>query len=101
MTTFEELKTLYQKPSPNIRRPVWVEAIELQDAVNLSAVVRKWAEVQEMIHADARVFNEGTQFVNFHPLNIMYACKVAFMTNQDSWYEDAYRIVSDQVRRLT
>lgn len=56
------------------------KAIYAQDACNLSVVVHAWSEVMDKIWKDARSKDEGTAWVNAHPINILYASKVAQLT---------------------
>ncbi len=56
------------------------DAINVQDACNLSGVVRSWAKVMSKIWDEAHAQSAGTQFVNEHPINVMYASKVASLT---------------------
>lgn len=56
-------------------------ALNIQDACNLSGVVRSWARVMERIWDEAHAKGKGTEFVNRHEINVLYASKVASLTN--------------------
>jgi hypothetical protein len=68
-------------------------AISVQDACNLSGVVRSWGNVVSRIWEEAREDSgRGTEWVNMHPINVMYASKVASLTGYEDMpkYSDAY-----------
>lgn len=52
-------------------------AVNVQDACNLSGVVRSFAQVTEVLWHEARRLNQGTDWVNTHPITILFADKVA------------------------
>ena len=52
-------------------------ALDVQDACNLSGIVRAWAVEIDKLNAYARENNKGTEFVNGHPINKLFANKVA------------------------
>lgn len=55
-------------------------AINAQDACNLSGVLHSWSKLQEKIWEEARKQGAGTDFVNRHPINVLFASKVASLT---------------------
>lgn len=55
-------------------------AILIQDACNLSGVVHEWSRVMKKIWGEANARDKGTDWVNNHPINVMYASKVASLT---------------------
>jgi len=59
------------------------QAIVLQDACNLSGVLYTWGsdEVRDAIWEDVRAMGGGTTMFNNHPLNILFASKVASLTS--------------------
>ena len=56
------------------------DAINVQDACNLSGVVQSWAKKMNRIWDEANRLKLGTEFVNEHPINVMFASKVASLT---------------------
>jgi hypothetical protein len=53
-------------------------ALQVQDACNLSGVVRSFHEVlTETLWPEARRLNMGTDWVNNHPISRAYADKIA------------------------
>jgi len=61
----------------------WQDALQVQDACNLSGVVHSWSRVMHRISDDS--FNTpglGTAWKNYHPINILYACKCADLSGQ-------------------
>lgn len=55
-------------------------AMDVQDACNLSGVVRTWAEVTAVIWEDIREKGGGTKAFNSHPINVLFASKVESLT---------------------
>ena len=56
------------------------DALAVQDACNLSGVVYAWAEVMKRVCEEAYAAGKGTDWKNSHPINVMYASKVASLT---------------------
>ncbi len=61
----------------------WKSAIDVQDACNLSAVVHAWSVLLTKLWKEAEQTGEGTDWVNKHPLCVMYASKVASLTGAE------------------
>lgn len=55
---------------------IYKEALEVQDAVNLSGVVRSFARITEALWDEAKANGLGTEFVNQHPVSRLYADKI-------------------------
>ena len=70
----------------------WRSAIDVQDACNLSAVVHHWSALLTRLWKEAEQTGEGTDWVNKHPINVMYASKVASLTGGEGVmnFMDAY-----------
>lgn len=60
------------------------DALTVQDACNLSGVVFAWAKVMEKICAEASANGYGTEWKNSHPINVLFASKVADLTGCES-----------------
>ena len=73
-------------------------AILVQDAVNLSGVVKSFSEVLTRIWEEARELGKGTDYVNTHPISILYSDKIADLTGSRDFlsFSDAYRICNDK-----
>jgi hypothetical protein len=54
-------------------------ALDVQDACNLSGVLRSWAETREAVNAACPM---GTAQRNTHPVNVLFANKCACLTGQ-------------------
>jgi hypothetical protein len=73
------------------------EALTAQDAVNLSGVLRSFAEiVSEVIWPEARRLGLGTSFVNEHPICTLFLVKLSDLNGGEAEYSRAY----DAVRKL-
>lgn len=57
----------------------YAEAILVQDACNLSGVLHSWARIQVRIQHEV----PDTQSRNRHPINVLYAAKVADLSHGD------------------
>lgn len=55
-------------------------AIELQENSDLSKIVSTWAQDIRVVWEEARALNRGTDHVQTHPINRLYASKVEPMT---------------------
>lgn len=66
--------------SVKIASEYYREALIIQDAVNLSGVLCTWMKVMKII----REAEDGqTAAINSHPINVLFAYKVATLTGQD------------------
>lgn len=77
------------------------EAILIQDGVNLSGIVYSFSsvikDVREHLRAEGK---ESTANVNKHPICILYASKIASLTNCEfgSEFSKAYTWANEQVK---
>lgn len=55
-------------------------AVRAQDACNLSGVVEEFNSVLKEIWKEAHKHNCGTEWVNKHPIAVLYASKIASLT---------------------
>jgi len=67
-------------------------ALVVQDAVNLSGVVHSFSAILTKLWGQARKEGKGTQWVNDHPISIMFSSKIASLTGCDTGkrFSDAY-----------
>ena len=74
-------------------------AIECQDACNLSGVLASFKEiVHEVIWPEARRLNQGTAFVNRHPICVLFLSKLCSLNG--GYYECDYLHASDACEAL-
>lgn len=71
-------------------RNIYADALQVQNACNLSGVVRSWAEAMEPIWAEARALGKGNDYVNTHPVNVLFAEQVYHLTGSSQTYSSAY-----------
>ncbi|MDY0315465.1 MAG: hypothetical protein RBR32_10350 [Bacteroidales bacterium] len=64
---------------------IYKEALEVQDAVNLSGVVHTFNKVLDYIWDEAREKELGTDYVNNHPVSILFADKINHLTKMQDW----------------
>jgi hypothetical protein len=75
-------------------------ALDCQDACNLSGVLRLFGEiVSEVIWPEARRLNQGTEFVNSHPICTLFLDKLTQL-NHFSEHSRAYSKAWDEVKTL-
>jgi hypothetical protein len=55
-------------------------ALDIQDACNLSGVVYRWARIMERVCNEGYERGEGTEWKNSHPINVLFASKIASLT---------------------
>jgi hypothetical protein len=61
------------------------EALDVQDACNLSGVVHSFSRVLTDLRAVARAEGwEGTSAINMHPIAVLFSSKIASLTYSDS-----------------
>ncbi|MCH7814549.1 MAG: hypothetical protein IID40_11085 [Planctomycetes bacterium] len=73
--TDEERRQLNERMEGHCR-----DAIQAQDACNLSAVVHSMGEAMSDLWAMARALDKGTAWVNNQPICRLYASKIAHLT---------------------
>lgn len=56
------------------------EALNIQDACNLSGVVHAFSRMINKIWDEARKLNKGTEWVNNHPIAILFTEKCAHLS---------------------
>lgn len=54
----------------------WQEALDIQNACNLSGVVHTLTERMADVWAEAHELGQGTEYVNRHPLVVLYLDKL-------------------------
>jgi len=64
------------------------DAVHAQDACNLSGIVISFASVVKKIWAEARAIEKGTDWVNTHPICVLYASKIGSLAHSEDY--DAY-----------
>jgi hypothetical protein len=60
-------------------------ALDIQNACNLSGVIRSWNEIIPRIWEDIRADNGGTAAFNSHPINVLFSSKVESLTQSDDF----------------
>lgn len=76
------------------------EAILLQDGVNLSGIVHSFSQAITDVRTNLRAEGkESTANVNSHPVCILYASKIASLTNCEigSEFHEAYKWAQEQI----
>lgn len=56
------------------------DALEVQSASNLSGVVKAWGRAMDQLWVEARAQNQGTDYVNKHPVNVLFATQAAHLS---------------------
>ncbi len=59
-------------------------AIDAQDACNLSGIVHSFSDVINKIWATARALECGTDWVNQHPISVLYSDKIASLSGSNA-----------------
>lgn len=74
------------------------DAFDVQCASNLIAVVNGWARACAAVSAYARARGHGTDWINKHPINVMFAQQVYHLTGNGSHYSVAYSECADKAK---
>jgi hypothetical protein len=65
------------------------EAIDIQNACNLSGVIQTWSRsISALKELNPTM---STDELNHHPISVMYASKVGSMTSDDEQFAEAYK----------
>ena len=74
------------------------DAIQVQDACNLSGVVLAWARLMEKVCQEANETGKGTDWKNSHPINVLFASKVCDLTKSEDFsiYSQAYKVCEEK-----
>lgn len=80
----------------------WADAMNVQDACNLSGVVHSFSQVLPRIWQEVIKEGGGTDAVNRHPICVMYASQIVHLAGggmiDPSVYAKAYDAVIDQIK---
>jgi hypothetical protein len=72
---------------------IYNDAMMSQGACNLGGLVRGWARTMELIQAEAHAQGKGTDWINTHPVNVLFAEQIYQLTGFGQKYSDAYAAV--------
>jgi hypothetical protein len=78
---------------------IYQNALDVQDASNLSGVVLQFARDMRRINEEVRAAGGGTDQVNRHPVCRLYAEQIAWLTGAGSGDAETYRQAYDACRR--
>jgi hypothetical protein len=75
----------------------YANAITVQDACNISGVIKSMASVLDRINDTAHTKGLGTDWINRHPILILYASKLASLTHSEfqNEFSTAYRVCKE------
>jgi hypothetical protein len=68
------------------------DAIAVQDACNLSGVAHNLSRIMTRLWDEARATGKGTDWVNKHPIVVLYAAKLYDLAGAERNYSAAYNI---------
>lgn len=67
------------------------QALEVQEACNLSGVVHSFDAILSRLWDEARRLGKGTDWVNTHPICVLFADKISSLTcRSGNCYSEAY-----------
>src|SRR5258708_33039861 len=86
-----------------LTRRDYQDALDVQDACNLSGVVFAFARVMQKICNESNAPNRGRDWKNTHPIAVLYASKIASLTGceMDMRYSNAYNRIQQEIVILT
>ena len=84
----------------NIPLDLLKQAINVQDACNLGAIVHGFSRVIKTIQEQAREEGHGTAWINLHPVVKMFCDKLTDLScvRESKEYSEAYDIVANQLK---
>jgi len=71
---------LNKKTRPALDPSDYQRALDSLNACNLSGLAKSLAKVTTLIWAEARAQNEGTDWVNKHPIVVLYVSQMAMLS---------------------
>lgn len=73
-------------------------ALSSQSACNLSGIVHSFSEILPKIWDEAREKGEGTDWVNNHPISVLFAEQITHLANNGNQdYFAAYKTCTEMV----
>lgn len=75
---------------------MYADALEVQNACNLSGILHSWAAIMTKIREEASALGKGSDYINTHPVNVLFADKVRSLTGDD--FSTAYRIATEKAQ---
>lgn len=78
------MSEMTQSMAVSIERKLAKDALDVQNACNLSGVVHEFSRAMDSLWSLARYAGEGTEWVNTHPVSILYSSKIASLTGSES-----------------
>jgi hypothetical protein len=75
------------------------QALDVQDACNLSGVVHSFAKAMDVLWAEARERNKGTAWINQHPIVSLFLDKLASLNGSQYNSSVVFRAF-DEVRHI-
>jgi len=71
-------------------------ALQVQDACNLSGIVKSFSEVMSAVWVEASRLEKGTDWVNTHPVALLFISKICDLSrytygNETSNFSKAYK----------
>lgn len=83
-----------------ITKQMWQQALDVQDASNLSGVAHSFDKIIDEVWAEARELGKGTDDVNTHPLVRLWGDKLAHLAGlQQSFGEAMYDAYAEAYRQ--
>lgn len=84
------------KAIPSALERAYRESMECQDACNLSGVAKAFARHLDAIWFEAQLFDEGTDYVNTHPVTLWFLDKLQDLAGRpdDATLTRAYGIIA-------
>jgi hypothetical protein len=76
-------------------------ALQVQDACNLSGVVKSFAKDFDAIWNEAREQNKGTDYVNTHPICRLYLEQIAYLVCGGNLDFDSYDVATKYCQEKT
>ena len=81
-----------------MRQKDYQDALTVQSACNLSGVVHSFSEILSRLVKEAQEKGEGTDWVNQHPICVLFAEQIQHLARGKTDYFKAYEICTGWVK---
>lgn len=78
-----------------MRKKDYQDALVIQSACNLSGVVHSFSEVLVRLVKEAQEQGRGTDWINTHPICVLFAEQIQHLANGETNYFKAYKICEE------
>ncbi|HEC72586.1 MAG: hypothetical protein ACTSW7_00660 [Candidatus Thorarchaeota archaeon] len=99
MLVEQQFKSLDEEDKEKLRN-ICQTALDVQNASNLSGVIHSFSKVMTELWDIATSLNKGTDWVNTHPVSVLFASKIdSLCGGSDDNFHNAYMQITDWLEK--